>query len=186
MVNNFVSGLILLVERPIKAGDWVVVGSHEGKVKKVNVRSTEVETFQRASVIIPNADLISSPVVNWTHKNMLGRVEVRIGVAYGTDPRRVEEILLECAKAHANVIANPQPNVLFMDFGDSALIFELRAYIADVENRLGTASDLRFAINDDLIAAGIEIPFPQRVVHMAPTAATQTPTPPDADTDAKS
>jgi potassium efflux system protein len=167
VVNNFVSGLILLVERPIKAGDWVVIGGQEGKVKKVNVRSTEVETFQRASVIIPNADLISSPVVNWTHKNMLGRVEVSIGVAYGTDPRKVEKILLDCAKAHPNVIATPEPFVLFMDFGDSALVFELRAFLSDVERRIMTASDLRYAINEAFQAAGIEIPFPQRVLHMA-------------------
>jgi potassium efflux system protein len=171
VVNNFVSDLILLVERPIKAGDWVVIGGHEGKVKKVNVRSTEVETFQRASVIIPNADLISSPVVNWTHKNMLGRVEVSIGVAYGTDPRKVEKILVDCAKAHPNVIATPEPFVLFMDFGDSALVFELRAFLSDVERRIMTASDLRFAIDDAFRAAGIEIPFPQRVIHMAPGSA---------------
>ena len=167
VVNNFVSGLILLVERPIKAGDWVVIGGQEGKVKKVNVRSTEVETFQRASVIIPNADLISSPVVNWTHKNMLGRVEVSVGVAYGADPRKVEKILVDCAKAHPNVIATPEPFVLFMDFGDSALVFELRAFLSDVEKRILTSSDLRFAINDAFHAAGIEIPFPQRVLHMA-------------------
>jgi len=170
VVNNFVSGLILLVERPIKPGDWVVVGANEGLVKKVNVRSTEIETFQRASVIIPNADLIANPVTNWTHKNILGRAEVAVGVAYGTDPETVREILLKCAEAHANVIRYPKPFVLFMDFGDSALIFELRAYLADVQQRLRTASDIRFAIDAEFKAAGIEIPFPQRVVHMAPGA----------------
>ena len=167
VVNNFVSGLILLVERPIKAGDWVIVGGHEGTVKKVNVRSTEIETFQRASVIIPNADLIATPVINWTHKNLQGRVEVAVGVAYGSDPRRVEEILLAAAKHHPNVIATPEPFVLFMDFGDSALLFEVRAFLSDVQKRMRTASELRFTINDALIEAGIEIPFPQRVVHMA-------------------
>jgi potassium efflux system protein len=171
VVNNFVSGLILLVERPIKPGDWVVVGANEGLVKKVNVRSTEIETFQRASVIIPNADLIANPVTNWTHKNILGRVEVAIGVAYGTDPQKVEEILLRCAEEHANVVRFPKPFVLFMDFGDSALIFEVRAFLADVQRRLRTASDIRFAIDAEFKAAGIEIPFPQRVVHMAPPAA---------------
>lgn len=167
VVSNFVAGLILLAERPIKPGDWVVVGGHEGKVKKVNVRSTEVETFQRASVIIPNADLISTPVVNWTHKNILGRVEVTIGVAYGTDPRLVETVLLDCAKAHPNVTTYPESHVLFIDFGDSSLNFELRAYISDVEKRLHTASELRFAIHDALKEKGIEIPFPQRVLHFA-------------------
>lgn len=171
VVNNFVSGLILLAERPIKPGDWVVIGSHEGTVKKVNVRSTEVETFQKASVILPNADLISNPVINWTHKNIQGRVEVIVGVAYGSDPRTVEQVLLDCARAHSNVIEKPAPFVLFQDFGDSALIFELRAFLGNVEKRLRTASDLRFAIHEALKGKGIEIPFPQRVVHMAPLQA---------------
>ena len=169
VVSNFVSGLILLAERPIKPGDWVVVGGHEGTVKKVNVRSTEIETFQRASVIIPNADLISTPVVNWTHKNILGRTEIVVGVAYGTDPHLVQSVLLDCAKAHPNVMTRPEPLVLFIDFADSSLNFELRAYLANVENRVQTSSDIRFAIHDALKEKGIEIPFPQRVVHMAPT-----------------
>ncbi|HEY9080426.1 mechanosensitive ion channel domain-containing protein [Magnetovibrio sp.] len=168
VVNNFVSGLILLAERPIKPGDWVVIGGHEGKVKKVNVRSTEVETFQRASVIIPNADLIATPVVNWTHKNILGRVEVMVGVAYGTDPRLVKSVLLDCAKSHPNVMGYPEPSVLFTDFADSSLNFELRAFLSDVEQRLQTGSDIRFAIHDAFKEKGIEIPFPQRVLHMAP------------------
>ncbi|MBF0247904.1 MAG: mechanosensitive ion channel family protein, partial [Alphaproteobacteria bacterium] len=173
VVNNFVSGLILLAERPIKPGDWVVVGGYEGKVKKVNVRSTEMETFQRASVIIPNADLIATPVMNWTHKNVMGRVEVLVGVAYGTDPRQVERILLECAQRHSNVMKYPEPSVLFTDFADSSLNFELRAYLSDVEKRVQTGSDLRFAIHDAFAAQAIEIPFPQRVVHLAPTPAAQ-------------
>ncbi len=178
IVNNFVSGLILLVERPIKPGDWVVIGGNEGTVKKVNVRSTEITTFQRASVIIPNADLISAPVLNWTHKNLLGRVEVTVGVAYGSDVERVREILLQCAKEHANILSFPAPFVLFMDFGDSALMFELRAYVRNVENRLSTASDIRFALNRRLAEAGIEIPFPQRVVTMIPAAPDPQPTRP--------
>lgn len=167
VVNNFVSGLILLAERPIKPGDWVVIGGHEGKVKKVNVRSTEIETFQRASVIIPNADLIATPVINWTHKNMMGRVEIPIGVAYGTDPSLVRSILLECASAHSNVLSKPEPFVLFRNFGDSSLDFELRAYISNVEGYLSTASDIRYAINDAFKENGIEIPFPQRTLHFA-------------------
>ncbi|MCW8861993.1 MAG: mechanosensitive ion channel, partial [Rhodospirillales bacterium] len=167
VINNFVSGLILLAERPIKPGDWVVIGGHEGKVKKVNVRSTEVETFQRASVIIPNADLISTPVINWTHKNMLGRVEVAVGVAYGTDPRLVEQVLVDCANAHPNVLKGQDPYVLFTNFGESSLDFELRAFLVDVEKRVLTGSELRFAIHDALKEKGIEIPFPQRVIHMA-------------------
>ncbi len=167
VVNNFVSGLILLAERPIKPGDWVVVGGHEGTVKKVNVRSTEIETFQRASVIIPNADLISTPVINWTHKNLMGRVEITVGVAYGSDPNLVKSVLLDCARPHLNVLSHPEPFVLFKDFGDSSLNFELRAYVANVEKYLHTASEIRFAINDAFKENGIEIPFPQRVLHYA-------------------
>jgi potassium efflux system protein len=167
IVSNFVSGLILLVERPIKQGDWIVIGGHEGTVKNVSVRATEIETFQRASVIIPNADLISSPVINWTHKNILGRVEIKIGVSYDTSPNRIEEILLGCAQNHPNVQKWPEPVVLFADFGQSSLDFELRAYLANVEGRLKTASELRFAIFEALKVNNIEIPFPHRVIHIA-------------------
>jgi len=167
IVSNFVSGLILLVERPIKQGDWVVVGSHEGKVKNVSVRATEIETFQRASVIIPNADLISSPVINWTHKNVQGRVEIKVGVSYDTAPNEVVKLLLECAKNHSNVQRWPEPKVLFSEFGASSLDFELRAYLANIEDRWNTGSELRFAIFEAFKANNIEIPFSQHVIHMA-------------------
>ncbi|HHK74845.1 MAG TPA: mechanosensitive ion channel family protein, partial [Rhizobiales bacterium] len=166
IVNNFVSGLILLAERPFKAGDWIVVGSDEGYVKKIKVRSTEIETFNRASVIVPNADLITKPVTNWTLKSKLGRIIIPIGVSYDADPDEVQKILLKCARGLEIVEANPEPYVLFRDFGDNALIFELRAYIKDVSKSLSTASQLRFAIFRELKAASIAIPFPQRDVHI--------------------
>ena len=168
VVNNFVSGLILLIERPIKQGDWVVVGGHEGTVKSVNVRSTEIETFQKASVIIPNADLIASPVTNWTHKNVQGRVEILIGVAYGSDVEKVRELLLEVGRNNPKVMKEPPPQVVFKDFGASSLDFELRCYLNDVLWVVRAASDMRFAIDKAFRENGIEIPFPQRVVHMAP------------------
>ena len=167
VVNNFVSGLILLVERPVKVGDWVVVGSNEGFVKKINVRATELQTFQRASVIIPNADLISSSVVNWTHQDRYGRIDVAVGVAYGSDTAKVRDVLHEVAKSHAKVLDFPQPNVFFMNFGASSLDFELRCYTDDVLFRLSIGSDLRFEIDRRFREEGIEIPFPQHVVHMA-------------------
>ena len=170
IVSNFVSGLILLAERPIKPGDWIVVGGHEGTVKKVNVRSTEIETFQRASVIIPNADLIATPVTNWTHKNVLGRLELKIGVAYGSDVTQVRDILLDLANAHPAVLADPGPAVIFFDFGASSLDFELRCYLSDIAWVVVVGSELRFAIYEAFNAAGIDIPFPQHVVHMAPPA----------------
>ncbi len=167
IVNNFVSGLILLVERPLQVGDWVVIGDKQGYVKRINVRATEIETFERASVIVPNSEVLSSSLVNWTHKNTLGRTEVRVGVAYGTETRKVREILLRCAQAHPEVVEWPKPFVIFADFAASSLDFVLYAYLRNVDKRLGVASDLRFAIDDAFRAEGIEIPFAQQVLHIA-------------------
>ncbi|HIP77289.1 MAG TPA: mechanosensitive ion channel family protein, partial [Kiloniellaceae bacterium] len=172
VVSNFVSGIILLIERPIKVGDWVVVGANEGFVKQITVRSTELQTFQRASVIIPNSDFISTPVINWTHKDHYGRIEVPVGVAYGSDVEKVKEILLGCARRHEQVLTSPEPHVLFMNFGNSSLDFELRCFTNEVSYRLLIGSDLRFEIDRQFREAGIEIPFPQRVVHMADSGAT--------------
>ena len=177
VVNNFVSGLILLIERPVKVGDWVVVGENEGFVKRISVRATELQTFQRASVIIPNADLLSNSVMNWTHKDRYGRIEIPVGVAYGSDTGQVREILLGVARAHDRVLSWPEPFVLFRDFGASSLDFELRCFTDDVIYRLVIGSDLRYEIDQKFRDAGIEIPFPQRVVHMADSS--------QADTDAE-
>jgi len=170
VVNNFVSGLILLIERPIQVGDWVVVGTNEGRVKRISVRATEIETFQRASVIIPNAELLSNSVTNWTHKDNLGRVDIPVGVAYGSDTEKVRDILLECAKECDEVLAFPEPFVLFMNFGNSSLDFELRCYVGDVIRRLRVATEIRYMIDRRFREEGVEIPFPQHVVHMAPAA----------------
>ncbi|GAB4353345.1 MAG: mechanosensitive ion channel [Kiloniellaceae bacterium] len=171
IVSNFVSGIILLIERPIKVGDWVVVGGNEGTVKRITVRSTELQTFQRASVIIPNSDFISTPVINWTHKDHYGRIEVAVGVAYGSDVEKVRAVLLDCASKHERVLTSPEPFVLFMNFGASSLDFELRCFTNEVSYRLSISSDLRFAIDKAFREAGIEIPFPQHVVHFAQPAA---------------
>lgn len=162
IVNNFVSGLILLIERPIKIGDWVIVGAVEGTVRKVNVRSTRIETFNRADVIIPNADLLQQSVVNWTHKSKLGRVDLAVGVAYASDIDLVERVLLDCAGAHPLIQRWPLPRVLLRGFGDSSLDFELRFFLANIEERVFVASDLRKAIVKAFREAGVEIPFPQR------------------------
>lgn len=164
IVNNFVSGLILLIERPIKVGDWIVVGQNQGFVTRISVRATEIRTFEHASVIIPNSELLSSAVVNWTHRDKYGRIDVKVGVAYGSDTDKVRDILLACARQHRLVVGWPNPHVLFRSFGDSALEFELRAYISDIAQHMHVASDLHFAVNKALRAAGIEIPFPQRDV----------------------
>ncbi|MEE4237538.1 MAG: mechanosensitive ion channel domain-containing protein [Anderseniella sp.] len=166
IVNNFVSGLILLAERPIKVGDWVQVAGGEGTVRKINVRSTEIETFDRCSIIVPNSSLISDTVSNWTHGDLMGRVRVMVGVSYGADPKQVEEILLDCARSHPRALQFPEATVLFKDFGASSLDFEVRVFIDDVNWVAFVGSDLRFTIHKALKEAGIEIPFPQRDVNV--------------------
>jgi len=164
IVNNFVSGIILLFERPVKAGDWIVTASGEGIVKKISVRSTVLETFDRASVIIPNSELIASTVTNWTHKSALGRIRVAVGVSYGSDPEKVREVLLKCANDHPQIVRYPEAFVVWHDFGASSLDFEVRAYIADIAKGLQVRTDLRFAIYKAFREAGIEFPFPAQDV----------------------
>ncbi|MXN64971.1 DUF3772 domain-containing protein [Stappia sp. GBMRC 2046] len=166
IVNNFVSGLILLAERPIKVGDWVVVGTDQGYVRKINVRATEIETFERSTVMIPNSNLISGVVKNWMHGNAMGRVSVPVGVSYDSNPEQVQEILLACARDHNLVLAFPAPVVFFMNFGESSLDFELRCYLGNIDYALTVSSDLRFEIFKRLREEGIEIPFPQRDLHL--------------------
>ncbi len=181
VVENFVAGLLLLIERPIKVGDWIIVGEHEGTVRHISVRSTEIETFDRASVIVPNADLISSSVTNWTHKNRMARERIPVGVAYGSDTDNVARTLLRCAETHPKVLSYPPPVVLFVRFGDSSLDFELRCFIGDTNDFMSVRSELHFAIERALRAEGIAIPFPQRDVHIH-----QPDTPSDGQPDAGS
>ncbi len=162
VVSNFVSGLILLAERPFKVGDWIVAGDTSGTVKKISVRATEIETFQRQSVILPNSNLINNAVGNWTHRNKLGRVEIKVGVAYGSDVKRVHAVLLEIARGHALVLKNPEPFVLFTNFGAAALEFEIRVFLADVLNGAIVQNDIRFAVLDAFEAEHIEIPSTPR------------------------
>lgn len=170
IVNNFVSGLILLFERPIRTGDWIVVGDVEGHVQRISIRSTQIQTFDRADVIVPNSELISNSVTNWMLHDRFGRLRVPVGVAYGSDTQLVKETLLEAARQHPRIVAGSavvaDPYVLFLSFGDSALNFELRAFVDDVVQRLSVLSDLNFAIDAGFRAAGIEIPFPQRDLHL--------------------
>jgi len=169
IVNNFISGLILLFERPIKTGDWIVVGDTEGYVKRIRIRSTQIQTFDRADVIVPNSELIASQVTNWMLKDERGRLRLAVGVAYGSDTDQVREILERIANEHPRVVTDgsmPKPRALFRGFGDSSLDFELRAFIRNIDERLGVISDLNFAIDKAFREAGIEIPFPQRDIHV--------------------
>lgn len=159
IVNNFVSGLILLIERPVKVGDWVVVGSREGYVRRINVRSTEIETFPRASVIIPNSELISQSVMNWTHRNRLGRIDIPVSLSYNVDAEKARDVLMECLKQHPDILTMPAPQVQFRDFAAGTLLFALRGHIADVEKRYIIESDLRFAIHKALKQSGVGLPY---------------------------
>ncbi len=164
VVSNFVSGLILLAERPIKVGDLVTVGGEEGYVRKISVRSTEIETFDRANVLIPNSSFMTDKVKNWTLRNNSTRLAIAVGVAYGCDPRQVKAILLKVAQDHLNVMTSPEPFVDFEDFGANSLNFKLYAYIYDLNKGISTRTDLRIAILEAFKAAGIVIPSRQTEV----------------------
>lgn len=166
IVNNFVSGLILLVERPVKVGDWVIVGDYQGFVRRISVRSTEIETFDRSTVIVPNSELITGVVTNWTHGNSTGRVIVGVGVAYHSDPRQVYNILEKIAKEHPKTLTYPAPRIVFEDFGASSLDFTIRVYIGNITEVLDVTTELRMRVFETFKAENIEIAFPQLDIHL--------------------
>lgn len=163
--NNFVSGIILLFERPIQVGDVIEIDGIWGTVTRINVRSTVVQTYDNASLIIPNADFISNRLTNWSFKDQRLRKNVDVGVGYSSDVKHVEKILMEIACNTRGVLIYPPPDVHFMDFGDSALIFRLRFWSTLPEFRI-VETQIRFAITHEFRKAGIEIPFPQRDLHL--------------------
>lgn len=166
IVNNFVSGLILLFERPLREGDTIELGQGRVHIKKIGLRATHVQTFEQADVIIPNADLVTNPVTNWTLGNRQVRLSIPVGVAYGSDIRLVGETLLSCAKGHEAVLKSPAPEVLLMGLGESSVDFELRIWIQDADSRVGVRSQLYQEILQRFAESKIEIPFPQRDLHL--------------------
>ncbi|WP_367025966.1 DUF3772 domain-containing protein [Methylococcus sp. ANG] len=166
VVNNFVSGLILLAERPIKVGDWIVVGETQGYVKKISVRATEVLTFDSASVFIPNSELIAHPVTNRTYADKVGRIVIPVSFTYGTDARKVCETLMQVATAHPKVLRHPGPFVFFKEFGPSSMNFEVIAFVADVDTMKSMTSELCIEIDAACRREGLSMPYPQRDVHL--------------------
>jgi potassium-dependent mechanosensitive channel len=146
IVNNFVSGLIILAERPIRVGDWVSLPAGEGIVRRINVRSTEIETFDSCSIILPNSALVTEPVRNWTHNDNMGRILVAVTVEYASDAEQVRSLLLETARGHEKILSTPEPIVSLARFSPAGIDFELRAFVADILEGAGVASDIRFRL----------------------------------------
>ena len=169
MVNNFVSGLIVLLERPMHVGDAIQMGDVAGEVRRIGIRSTTVQTAEGADVIVPNASLVAEKVTNWTLSRHVRRVDVPVGVAYGTPPEKVLELLRGVAAAHPHVLVKPAPEALFLEFADSALKFELRAWTDRFDRWLAIKSDLNVAVYGALQAADMKIAIPQREVRLRPT-----------------
>lgn len=169
---NFVSGLVLLIGRPVKVGDRIEVGGVdsggvEGDVIEIGARATTVLTNDNIAIIVPNSKFVEQTVVNWSHNDRRVRFKIPVQVAYGTDVRLVERLLIEVARANPDVLESPAPAVRFLEFGDSGLKLELRAWSSSLIHRKGLlTSNLNFAIYDSFAKHGIQIPFPQRVVHL--------------------
>jgi small-conductance mechanosensitive channel len=171
VVNNFVSGLILLFERPVKVGDVVQLGDHAGSLKHIGLRASVLRTWEGSEVIVPNGVLISDEVVNWTFSDQQRGIEVNVGVAYGTDPELVIDLLTGVAELHDDILKEPPPQTFFLGFGESALDFQLRAWIANFERWMTIRSELTVSVNAALRDAGISIPYPQRDLHLQSIAA---------------
>jgi small-conductance mechanosensitive channel len=166
IVNNFASGLILLFERPIKVGDTIQIGTEIGEVKHLGLRATIIQTFDNAEIVVPNSDLITGQVTNWTLGERKVRIRVPVGVAYGTDVAKVLKILLACAEANPMVLDTPKPVSFFLAFGASSLDFELRVWIPEFLNKTQVLSDLNQDIENEFALNNIEIPFPQTDLHL--------------------
>ncbi|MEO0576088.1 MAG: mechanosensitive ion channel domain-containing protein [Pseudomonadota bacterium] len=182
IASNFVSGLILLFERPIKAGDFVTVGETEGFVRRIRIRATDIETLDNQNVLVPNSELVSGRVTNWVLRDPQGRLRIKVGVAYGSDTELVKSLIEQVGRDHEDVISDgraPAPRALFMGFGDSSLDFELRVRIRRIEKRYTVISDINFAIDRVFREHDIEIPFPQRDLHLIsmPDSKAAAPTP---------
>ncbi|MBR1777579.1 MAG: mechanosensitive ion channel [Alphaproteobacteria bacterium] len=166
IVNNFISGILILFERPFRIGDWIVINGHEGIVRKINIRSTELETFDKAQIIIPNADIISGALTNCTLHDSMGRLVINVGVGYDSDLEKVLRLAVETTQNDDRILTDPPASAIVISFDDSSIGIQLRCYVGNISQRALVKSDLIIRIQKSFNQNGIEIPFPQRVVTM--------------------
>jgi small-conductance mechanosensitive channel len=164
--NNFVSGLIITLERPIQVGDFINVGDLQGTVERIGTRTTEIRTLDRVSIIVPNSRFVDNQVINWSLGNPVSRLHLPVGVAYGSPVETVRTALLEAARRHTDVLANPAPQVWLVNFGESAIMFDLLVWICEPREQYRIKSDLYYRVVESLAKYNITIPFPQRDVHI--------------------
>ena len=177
ITHNFISGLIMLFERPVQEGDFVEVGGVQGSVQSVNAYSTKVDTLDNVTIIVPNSKFLSESVTNWSFQESKVRIHASVGVSYSSDVELVAETLLEVGRAHPEVLSDPEPQIQFLAFGDSSLNFDLLVWIADPTRQYFVVSDLNFAIVQAFRERDIAIPFPQRDLHVRSAVPMHLPTP---------
>ena len=170
---NFVSGIIILFERPVRVGDVITIGDVSGVVSRIRIRATTITNWDRKELIVPNKEFITGRLLNWTLTDQINRVVVNVGVAYGSDTKLTQELLLKAAQGNEYILEEPTPVATFEGFGDSTLDFVLRAYLPDLENRLNVISSLHTEIERMFREANVEIAFPQRDIHIRTVPATQ-------------
>ncbi|MGB5813048.1 MAG: mechanosensitive ion channel domain-containing protein, partial [Polyangiales bacterium] len=168
---NFISGLIILFERPIRVGDTVTVGQVSGQVTKIRTRATWITGFDRRELVVPNKEFVTQQLINWSLSDNVLRIEIAVGIAYGSDTEKAVEVLHRVAKEDPDVLKDPSPQVLFLGFGDSSLSFELRVFLPDVRNYILTKHRLHMEVDAAFREAGLEIAFPQRDLHLRSTPA---------------
>jgi potassium efflux system protein len=166
IIANFVSGVIILFERPVRIGDIVTIGNIDGVISRIRIRATTITAWDRKEYLVPNKEFITGRVLNWTLSNAINRVLITAGIAYGSDTELARELLLRAAQEHPVVLEDPAPVATFEGFGDNALNFSLRCYLPNLDNRLVTITELHTAIDQAFRKAGITIAFPQRDVHI--------------------
>jgi potassium efflux system protein len=166
IVANFICGLILLFEQPIRVGDTVTVGETSGVVTRIRMRATTIRDWDRRELLVPNKEFITGRLLNWSLSDQLTRFDIVVGVAYGTNLKKAMELAIEAAQEHPDVLDDPAPFITFDEFGDNSLQLVLRCFMGSVDKRLTTSSQIRLAVNNKFNQAGIVIAFPQQDVHL--------------------